>query len=655
MYFGLQTGWISMMSLQATLVGFAVFKTLEPILKTRFSVQENVLMQTTSVAAATMPLAGGFVSILPAFSMLDESETNGHKLLNIQIYDLCLWGFGLSLFGVFFAILLRNQVIVREKLRFPSGTATAQMISVLHNRKDLEIDIANQIQSESSSDPDNNPQPTLPLLSSSRNSSFIHETNFNDTTDSVPSENTTSPDDWFYKIVLLSVSFFLSTAYTILIHFYPKFKSLPIFGRYLSDVWLWNLFPSLSFAGQGIIMGLPTTSHMLLGAIVGWGVLSPLAKLKGWAPGDVSDWKNGSRGWILWISLAIMIVDSIASLSILIFDEIYSLYKDTNSFTFLVGSPHSRPSSNFSFESNGKNPIKDVPLSVGWVGLAISALICAIIMQHLFGISLLMTLIAVILACFLAILSVRALGKTDLNPVSGIGKISQIIFGYLMPKNIVGNLVAGAIAEAGAMQAGDLMQDLKTGYLVKASTRAQFYAQFIGSIFSVFVSAYAYKLYTSMYQIPGPVFSAPTSQVWLDMARLVNGHALPDNVEAFSYAFATIFASIVLLQKIFASNLHPWLTNFSGMAFAIGIYNTPNYTLARFFGALIVQIIISLYFKYYYLSPNLHTISPQIPANDSHRKSTKRAITTYAIIAASGFVLGEGATAFVLLLIQSFK
>lgn len=50
------------------------------------------------------------------------------------------------------------------------------------------------------------------------------------------------------------------------------------------------------------------------GMVTGWAVLSPLAKHSGWAPGPVSDMTTGSRGWILWISLAIMCSDSLVSL-----------------------------------------------------------------------------------------------------------------------------------------------------------------------------------------------------------------------------------------------------------------------------------------------------------------------------------------------------
>jgi uncharacterized oligopeptide transporter (OPT) family protein len=59
MYFGLQTGWISMMSLQSSLLGFAIFKPYQRMLKYKFGPIENVLLQTTAVATATMPLAAG--------------------------------------------------------------------------------------------------------------------------------------------------------------------------------------------------------------------------------------------------------------------------------------------------------------------------------------------------------------------------------------------------------------------------------------------------------------------------------------------------------------------------------------------------------------------------------------------------------------------
>lgn len=99
----------------------------------------------------------------------------------------------------------------------------------------------------------------------------------------------------------------------------------------------------------------------------------------------------------------------------------------------------------------------------------------------------------------------------------------QGVFALIAPGQVVPNLVAGAIAEAGAQQAGDMMQDFKTAHLLGVRPKAQFYAMLIGSFASVFVSVGAYALYTSAFQIPGPEFPAPTAEIWLDMAELV-GH-----------------------------------------------------------------------------------------------------------------------------------
>jgi len=57
---------------------------------------------------------------------------------------------------------------------------------------------------------------------------------------------------------------------------------------------------------------------MLLGTIVGWGVLSPIAKHLSWALGPIGDWNTGSRGWIMWVSLATLIADCLIKLGWLV-------------------------------------------------------------------------------------------------------------------------------------------------------------------------------------------------------------------------------------------------------------------------------------------------------------------------------------------------
>jgi uncharacterized oligopeptide transporter (OPT) family protein len=115
-----------------------------------------------------------------------------------------------------------------------------------------------------------------------------------------------------------------------------------------------------------------------------------------------------------------------------------------------------------------------------------------------------------VFAMVLSVMGVRALGETDLNPVSGISKLTQLFFAFVTPRGsknaVIINLIAGALSESGALQAGDLMQDLKTGHLVGAAPNAQFYGQIIGSAVGAVISAVIYKLYTRVYEIPGELF-----------------------------------------------------------------------------------------------------------------------------------------------------
>jgi OPT family oligopeptide transporter len=129
-YFGLQTGWVSGLAMPASLIGFAVFKSMSRFLTRPFTPVENVLVQTVAGAVGTMPLGCGFVGVIPALEFLLKKSEGAP--LDMEIWRLVVWSLGICLFGVVFAVPLRKEVIVREKLKFPSGTATALVIGMLH-------------------------------------------------------------------------------------------------------------------------------------------------------------------------------------------------------------------------------------------------------------------------------------------------------------------------------------------------------------------------------------------------------------------------------------------------------------------------------------------------------------------------------------------
>ena len=573
MYFGLQTGWVTGMAMPSALIGFAYFKTVSRMLKLPFTPVENVLVQSVAGAVGTMPLGCGFVGVVPALNFLLTKEENGP--LDISLWRLIIWSLGICFFGVVFAVPLRKEVIIREKLKFPSGTATALMIQVLHGDEKSKATIS-QSRSEQMQGEEQR------LLEPQRESEYPLRPS-NEANDEARDERDSDDDgDWKGRIRLLMISFGGSAVYTVMTYFVPQLHDVPIFGLTLANKWLWTLNPSPAYIGQGIIMGPATTLHMLLGAIVGWGILSPLAKHRGWAPGPVSDWTNGSKGWIVWISLAIMLADSLVSLGWLAVRPLLAVGRlyyptvkevyDTHTWKQLLTLNISRqPAYTQLSDGSSTNPISAIKQHLSEdnepdappehqisnrttiIGLILSLVAC-IIGVHVsfpnlipFG----LTILALVLALFLSIMGVRALGETDLNPVSGISKLTQLIFALVTPttgpnakNSVIINLLAGAISESAALQAGDLLQDLKCGHLLGAAPNAQFWGQMIGSAVGAVISALVYKLYTHVYagMIPGGLFEVPTAYVWVFTARLVTGKGLPPMVREWAAGAAAIFA-----------------------------------------------------------------------------------------------------------------
>jgi len=367
---------------------------------------------------------------------------------------------------------------------------------------------------------------------------------------------------------------------------------------------------------------------MLLGATVGWGILSPLAKSKGWAPGPVGEWESGSKGWIVWVSLAIMLADSVVNLGWLVLRPVvfhgpqfisslrsrlqHGDYRALTSFasskagytplastsTALVtqSSTHSllKPSNPTPSPSPEADDPPDhlVPPRLVWGGLALSLALCTISTHIVFRslIPLPLTLLSLALALLLSLMGVRALGETDLNPVSGISKLTQLVFALLTssktPNAIIINLIAGAISESGALQAGDMMQDLKTGHLLGAAPKAQFWGQIIGSVVGAVVSAGVYRLYTSVYEIPGGLFGVPTAYVWIFTARLVTGKGLPAMAWQWALGAGSLFA-VTTAVRIFALGTAWQGFVPGGIAVAVGMYNEPSFTLARTVGGVV--------------------------------------------------------------------
>ncbi|KAJ6181041.1 Oligopeptide transporter OPT superfamily [Penicillium mononematosum] len=307
---------------------------------------------------------------------------------------------------------------------------------------------------------------------------------------------------------------------------------------------------------------------------------------------------------------------------------------------------------------------------------------CACTLSSVKSFPLFLSTLATLLAVLLSIMGVRALGETDLNPVSGISKLTQLLFSLATPAShfsrrtaLVTNLLAGAVSESGALQAGDMMQDLKTGHLLGASPKAQFYGQIIGSLVGAVLSTAVYKLYVNVYEIPSEMFRTPTAYIWIFTARLVTGQGLPEMAGQVSIIAGIVWAFLTALRiaaasPAFARNGKPppwrsWVPG--GIAVAVGIFNEPSFTLARAIGGIVA---------WWWSRKHAESRTDQIVADgnatimgssietelqDGQRSSTSTeqasekedSASSTVVVLASGLILGEGIMSIVNLLLAS--
>lgn len=122
-YMGLKTGlWESGCVLSSLLA----FGGLSVLARGRAppSPLETNLSQTTAVSVGAMPASAGLLGAVPALTAWSGVAPSG--------WAVALWGMGLGMMGVLFAFLLRRRLLEEEALAFPTGAATAELISTLH-------------------------------------------------------------------------------------------------------------------------------------------------------------------------------------------------------------------------------------------------------------------------------------------------------------------------------------------------------------------------------------------------------------------------------------------------------------------------------------------------------------------------------------------
>lgn len=427
------------------------------VLKLRyFGPKENCSAQTCGTAASM--LSAGFTYSIPALYWTGALSGAVTK----EILSFLLFATAVGFFGMFFAVPMRTNAIIHQKLTFPTGTSTAHLIKSLH-------------------------------------------------------EGSAGALAGIQKTKAMMVSFALAMAYTILTNFVPILANffIPVYCAassiscaYAAKLgWFFILSPLQ--IGSGLIMGLNSALSILVGCILAWGIIGPLL----YYHGVVTELRHfsvndpGADYFLIWTSISIMVVGAFSDIfaQYQIFIDLfwsaylkiklayYTLSKRDEEVVRIVGEEEE--------DKENADPAPEneqVPTWAWLLGLTLSCALTMIILEVYFSVAWYESLLASFLGFLLSFVTVQAAGRTDVNPIGMVGKLTQFVFAAINP-NIAVNLWAASVASSAAGQSVDMLQDLKTGHILRASPRGQTIAQGVGTLFGIFASVFGFVLFVEAY------------------------------------------------------------------------------------------------------------------------------------------------------------
>jgi len=183
------------------------------------------------------------------------------------------------------------------------------------------------------------------------------------------------------------------------------------------------------------------------------------------------------------------------------------------------------------------------------------------------------------------VVAARAVGETDITPVGPLSKITQLTFGALAPGNMTTNLMTANISAGATSHAGDLLTDLKSGYLLGANPRQQFLAQFFGVLAGGFIVVPTFFILIPDIDMLGTEkWPAPAALVWRGVAELLSKGvgALHPTARIGLLIGGALGIVIPLLERAFP-RAKPWIPSPTGLglAFTINGFNS----ISMFLGA----------------------------------------------------------------------
>lgn len=567
-YVGLKAGWSMGVAITSCVLAYVTFSTLHrlfPKLFPEFTILENNAMQSAASAGGSMTSAG-LVNAIPALMMLNPAAIPSD--FQTRLLWLIPWVAIISGLGVFLAVPAKRQMINIEQLPFPSGTAAATTLRTLHGKGGEAAKQAKALGFAGLLGM------IVTWLRDAADLPWMKVNEWKDAPAWAPVKGTFSPTalPWLKLPDLESV---WGTAWIKI----GQYKGAPL-G--LNQVTL-SIEGSLLFVASGAIMGWRQAWSLMLGAIINYGILAPHFLNAGVI--EAATFRKISA-WSLWIGVPMMVTSGL----LLFFMNWKSVVRAFGTITQFLGR-----------KSSGDDPMDRIEVPGSWfIGGFVALGGAAIVLgELLFHIHWWMGLIAVIATFFLVVVAARAVGETDITPVGPLSKITQLTFGAIAPGNITTNLMTANISAGATSHAGDLLTDLKSGYLLGANPRQQFLAQFFGVMAgSLIVVPVYFILVPTPDMLGGEKWPAPAALVWKGVAELLSNGvgALPASARVGLFVGAAIGVILPLLEKAFPKQKQfiPSATGL-GLAFTINGYNSISF----FIGAC-----LSLWFSR--TKPKLH-------------------------------------------------
>ncbi|MEK7315959.1 MAG: OPT/YSL family transporter, partial [Candidatus Eisenbacteria bacterium] len=282
-------------------------------------------------------------------------------------------------------------------------------------------------------------------------------------------------------------------------------------GKYRLNELTMSFEGSLLFVAAGAIMGFRQAWSMMLGAAVNYLILAPMMMDAGVIAESGGSALRRISSWSLWIGVPMMVTSGL----LLFFMQWKTVVR---AFGTLAAFMKKR-------EGSADDPMERIEVPGSWfvAGMVVLGAAAVYLGHAFFGITWWMGVLAVLLTFFLVIVAGRATGETDITPTGPISKITQLTFGAIKPGDVTTNLMTANITAGAVSHAGDLLTDLKSGYLLGAQPRQQFIAQFFGVLAGGLVVVPVFFLLIPNASVLGTEqWPAPAAQVWRGVAELLS-------------------------------------------------------------------------------------------------------------------------------------